>query len=150
MGDVLGKADLTPVAINAGRRLSDFLFGGKPRAPLDYSIVPSVVFSHPPIGSVGATEQEAKAQHGADKVKVYSTQFTPMYYSMKAAKGTFAAKVVVTLPEEKVVGIHMIGDGSDEMLQGFAVGVTMGMTKAQLDACIAIHPTASEELVLMR
>lgn len=149
IGDILGKADLTPVAINAGRRLSDWLFGGKPRAPLEYNNVPSIVFTYPPMGSVGLTEVEARQQHG-DAVKVYKTQFTPMYYSMLEKKGTCAMKLIVVGEEEKLLGLHMIGLGVDEMLQGFAVCVKLGLPKAQLDSVIAIHPTASEEVVLMR
>jgi len=150
VGDVLGKSDLTPVAINAGRRLSDFLFGGKPRAPLSYENIPTVVFTYPPIGTVGLTEAEALSKFGQDNVKIYKTQFTPMYYSMLTNKGTCAMKVICHGKDEVVVGLHIYGLGADEMLQGFAVGVKLGITKAQLDSCVAIHPTASEELVLMR
>jgi len=152
VGDVLSKMDLTPVAINAGRRLSDYLFGHKPRNPLNYENVPTVVFSHPPIGAVGLTEAQAKAKFGEENVKVYSTSFFPMHYSMSPPerKSRCVMKVVCTGPEEKVVGVHIMGHGADEMLQAVAVGVVMGMKKSDLDNCVAIHPTVSEELVLLK
>ncbi|HET7542749.1 MAG TPA: glutathione-disulfide reductase [Polyangiaceae bacterium] len=149
IGDVTGRATLTPVAIAAGRRLSDRLFGGKPQAKLDYQDIPSVVFSHPPIGSVGLSEADARALHG-DAVKVYSTRFTNMFYAVTEHKALTHMKLVCVGPEERVVGVHVIGRGADEMIQGFAVAVKMRATKADFDRTVAIHPTASEELVTMR
>jgi len=149
LGDVAGKVLLTPVAIAAGRRLSDRLFGNKPNAKLDYHNVPSVVFSHPPIGTVGLTEEQAREKHGAS-VKIYKTSFTNMYHAPTKRKTKTAMKLVCVGLEEKVVGIHVIGIGADEMIQGFAVAVKMGATKQDLDDTVAIHPTSSEELVTMR
>jgi glutathione reductase (NADPH) len=149
IGDVTGRAPLTPVAIAAGRRLSDRLFGGKADSRLDYSMIPTVVFTHPPIGTVGLAEPEARARYG-DAVKVYSTDFVPMYYAVMERKPRTAMKLVCAGPEEKVVGCHVIGDGADEMLQGFAVAIRMGATKRDFDDTVAIHPTSAEELVTMR
>jgi len=149
IGDVTGQAALTPVAIAAGRRLADRLFGGKADAKLDESNIPSVVFSHPPIGTVGMTEDEAREQFG-DDVKVYQSRFVPMYYAMTTRKQRSTMKLITMGAMEKVVGCHIIGDGADEMLQGFAVAIKMGATKADFDNTIAIHPTSAEELVTMR
>ncbi len=149
IGDVTGRATLTPVAIAAGRRLSDRLFGGKPQAKLDYQDIPSVVFSHPPIGSVGLSEADARALHG-DGVKVYSTRFTNMFYAVTEHKALTHMKLVCVGTDERVVGVHVIGRGADEIIQGFAVAVKMRATKADFDRTVAIHPTAAEELVTMR
>ncbi|HYP76197.1 MAG TPA: glutathione-disulfide reductase [Polyangiaceae bacterium] len=149
LGDVTGRATLTPVAIAAGRRLADRLFGGKPQAKLDYTDIPSVVFSHPPIGSVGLSEADARALHG-DAVKIYSTRFSNMFYAVTDHKALTHMKLVCVGPDERVAGVHVIGRGADEMIQGFAVAVKMRATKADFDRTVAIHPTASEELVTMR
>jgi len=151
LGDVTGPVELTPVAIAAGRRLADRLFGGVPDAKLNYENVPTVVFSHPPIGGVGLTEPDARQKYG-DGIKVYQSKFGNMLYSPlpeDAHKPRTAMKVICEGPTERVVGIHVIGLGADEMMQGFGVAVKMGCTKGDLDNCIAIHPTASEELVTM-
>jgi glutathione reductase (NADPH) len=149
IGDVTGRAALTPVAIAAGRRLSDRLFGGKTDRRLEYSMIPTVVFTHPPIGTVGASEAEARAQHG-DAVKVYVVDFTPMYHALTARKSHTDMKLVCVGPEQRIVGCHIIGTGADEMLQGFAVAIRMGATKRDFDDTVAIHPTSAEELVTMR
>ncbi|MCW8841422.1 MAG: glutathione-disulfide reductase [Gammaproteobacteria bacterium] len=149
VGDVTGRAQLTPVAIAAARRLGDRLFNNQPERHLVYENIPTVMFSHPPIGTVGLTEGEAREQHG-DAVKVYQTRFTPMYNALTPHKTNTAMKLVCVGAQEKVVGIHMIGHGVDEMLQGFAVALRMGATKKDLDDTVAIHPTSSEELVTMR
>nr|NIR28671.1 glutathione-disulfide reductase [Gammaproteobacteria bacterium]NIU03471.1 glutathione-disulfide reductase [Gammaproteobacteria bacterium]NIV50898.1 glutathione-disulfide reductase [Gammaproteobacteria bacterium]NIV75466.1 glutathione-disulfide reductase [Gammaproteobacteria bacterium]NIX84746.1 glutathione-disulfide reductase [Gammaproteobacteria bacterium] len=149
VGDVTGRAPLTPVAIAAARRLADRLFGKEPERHLEYENIPTVVFSHPPIGTVGLTEEEARAIHG-DAVKVYQTRFTPMYHMFTEHRTQTAMKLVTVGAQEKVVGCHMIGLGVDEMLQGFAVAVRMGATKRDLDDTVAIHPTSAEELVTMR
>jgi glutathione reductase (NADPH) len=149
IGDVTGRAALTPVAIAAGRRLSDRLFGGKPERHLNYEMIPSVVFTHPPVGSVGLSEREARGQFG-DAVKVYVAEFTPMYHAMTARKTRTDMKLVCVGPTEKIVGCHIIGLGADEMLQGFAVAIRMGATKSDFDDTVAIHPTSAEELVTMR
>jgi len=149
VGDVTGRAQLTPVAIAAARRLSDRLFNNMPERRLDYHNIPTVVFSHPPIGTVGRTEDEAREQYG-DSVKTYQTGFTAMYHALAPNPQRTAMKLVCVGPEEKIVGVHIIGMGADEMLQGFAVAIKMGATKKQLDDTVAIHPTSSEELVTMR
>ncbi|KAJ2764343.1 Glutathione reductase [Coemansia nantahalensis] len=152
LGDVFGKSELTPVAIAAGRRLADRLFGGPQfaQSQLDYVNIPTVIFGHPPAGTTGLTEDQARAAHGADSVKVYTTRFTNMYNALTPYKPPTAMKLVVAGPDERVVGLHIVGRGCDEMLQGFGVAVKMGATKRDFDACVAIHPTSSEELVTMR
>ncbi|NXV62834.1 GSHR protein, partial [Molothrus ater] len=177
VGDVCGRALLTPgtaalpppllnsvvprgsgslslpvpaVAIAAGRKLAHRLFEGRQDSRLDYENIPTVVFSHPPIGTVGLTEEEAVAIHGKDKVKIYNTSFTPLYHAVTQRKVKCVMKLVCTGKEEKVVGLHMQGLGCDEMLQGFAVAIKMGATKADLDNTVAIHPTSAEELVTLR
>ncbi len=149
IGDVTGRATLTPVAIAAGRKLSDRLFGGKPDAKLDYEDIPSVVFSHPPIGTVGLSEADAREQMEQD-VNVYTTRFNNMFYAVCEHKQPTCMKLVTVGREERVVGVHVIGRGADEMIQGFAVAVKLRATKADFDRTVAIHPTASEELVTMR
>jgi glutathione reductase (NADPH) len=149
IGDVTGRAALTPVAIAAGRRLSDRLFGNKADRHLEYSMIPTVVFTHPPIGTVGASEAEARAQYG-DAVKVYVADFTPMYHALTTRKTHTDMKLVCVGPEQRIVGCHIIGTGADEMLQGFAVAIRMGATKRDFDDTVAIHPTSAEELVTMR
>lgn len=149
IGDVTGKVPLTPVAIAAGRRLAERLFAGRPGRRLDYESVPSVVFSHPPIGTVGLTEAQARERYGTS-VRVYKAHFTPMRYALSEHGPATAMKLVCAGEEERVVGIHLIGDNADEMLQGFAVALTMGATKADFDNTVAIHPTSAEELVTMK
>ncbi len=149
IGDVTGREALTPVAIAAGRRLSDRVFGGMAGRHLDYERIPTVVFSHPPIGTVGLTEAAARELHG-DAVKVYRSGFVPMYYAFSEHKRRAEMKLVCVGAEEKIVGLHVIGQGADEMLQGFAVAVKMGATKRDFDDTVAIHPTAAEEFVTMR
>jgi len=149
LGDVTGRAPLTPVAIAAARRLGDRLYNNQKDRHLDYNLIPTVVFSHPPIGTVGLTEEEARKEHGG-AVKTYQTMFTAMYNSMTKHNVQTAMKLVCIGAQEKVVGCHIIGPGSDEMLQGFAVAMRMGASKKDFDDTIAIHPTSSEELVTMR
>ena len=149
IGDITGKIPLTPVAIAAGRKLADHLFKGKTESKVDYYNVPSVVFSHPPIGTVGLTEAQARELYHND-ITVYKSEFTPMRYALSTHSSTTAMKLVCAGSEEKVVGIHLIGDNADEMLQGFAVAVKMGATKADFDNTIAIHPSSAEELVTMK
>jgi glutathione reductase (NADPH) len=149
VGDVTGSLELTPVAIAAGRKLADRVFGGDETARIDYDGVPTVVFSHPPIGTVGLSETAARAKYGAT-VKVYEHRFTNLYYGVMARKARTTVRLVVVGPEERIVGIHVIGMGADELLQGFAVALRMGATKADLDRTIAIHPTAAEELVTIK
>jgi glutathione reductase (NADPH) len=149
IGDVTGRPALTPVAIAAGRRLSDRLFNGRTDRRLDYSNIATVVFTHPPIGTVGLSESEARALYG-DAVKVYVSDFTPMYHALTTRKSRTDMKLVCVGPEQKIVGCHVIGAGADEMMQGFAVAIRMGATKTDFDDTVAIHPTSAEELVTMR
>jgi glutathione reductase (NADPH) len=149
VGDVTGQAELTPVAIAAGRRLSDRVFGGMEGRHLDYDYIPTVIFSHPPIGTVGLTEPQARELYG-DDVQVYTAGFNPLYYGVLEHKVRAEMKLVTVGEDERVVGVHMIGQGCDEILQGFAVAVKMGARKQDLDDTVAIHPTAGEELVTMR
>lgn len=150
IGDITGKAALTPVAVSAGRKLAERLFADKPESRQDYEMIPSVVFAHPPVASIGQDEASAVETHD-DGVTVYESHFTPMRYAL-SSKGYHKTrmKLVCAGPEEKVVGIHLIGDAVDEMLQGFAVAVKMGANKADLDATVAIHPGGAEELVTMK
>jgi len=149
IGDITGQAALTPVAIAAGRRLADRLFGKQPDSHLDYDNIPSVVFSHPPLATVGLTEDEARELYG-DDVTVYQSRFTPLFHALTKRRVPSAMKLVTTGPQQKIVGCHVIGAGADEMLQGFAVAIRMGATKADFDNTVAIHPTSAEELVTLR
>ncbi len=149
IGDVTGRAQLTPVAIAAGRKLADRLFAGDTNAKLDYDNIPTVVFSHPPIGTIGLTEPQARERYG-DDVKIYQTRFNSMYYAMNHHKVATHMKLVCVGDNERVVGCHIVGQGADEMLQGFAVAIKMGATKADFDNTVAIHPTSAEELVTLK
>ena len=149
LGDVTGRAALTPVAIAAGRRLADRLYGGMDGRHLDYRLIPTVIFSHPTIGTVGMTEAEATSEYG-DAVKVYSSGFTPMFYALGEDKQRSVMKLITAGDDELVVGLNAIGDGADELLQGFAVAMRMGATKKDFDDTVAIHPTNAEEVVTMR
>lgn len=153
VGDVSGPIDLTPVAIAAGRKLAMRLFAGEEYKDLkqSYENVPSAVFAHPEIGAIGLTEPEAREKFGDENVKVYKSKFTAMYYAPldDEQKYPTAYKLVVTGPEEKVVGLHLIGDASSEILQGFGVAVKMGATKKDFDSVVAIHPTSAEEIVTL-
>ncbi len=149
LGDVTGQAALTPVAIAAGRRLADRIFGGMTDRHLDYTNIATVVFSHPPIGTVGLTEAAARECYG-DAVKVYTSGFVPMYHAVTVQKPRAEMKLICVGLEERIVGCHVLGDGADEMLQGFAVALKMGATKKDFDDTVAIHPTSAEEFVTMR
>ena len=162
LGDVTGQAELTPVAIAAGRALSNRLFGthhpsGGPHlstAKLDYSNIPTVVFSHPEVGTIGLTEPAAVSKFGKENIRVYHTKFTPMFYNFHPAEEKKLQpteyKLICEGPDEKIVGMHILGAGSSEMMQGFGVAVKMGARKRDFDACVAIHPTSAEELVTMK
>jgi glutathione reductase (NADPH) len=149
VGDVTGRAALTPVAIAAGRRLADRIFGGMKNRYLDYSNIPTVVFSHPPMGTCGLTEHDAREKYNGD-IKIYSSEFVPMFNSFTEHRQKARMKLITTGTDETVVGCHLFGPGSDEMLQGFAVALQMGATKKDFDDTVAIHPTSAEELVTMR
>jgi glutathione reductase (NADPH) len=154
LGDVTGQVELTPVAIAAGRKLAARLYGPEQfrTAKLDYGNIPSVVFAHPEVGSIGLSEPQAVEKYGRENLKIYKTSFTAMYYAMMDPdqKAPTSYKLICAGPEEKVVGLHIMGLGSGEMLQGFGVAVKMGATKADFDSCVAIHPTSAEELVTLR
>mgnify|MGYP003440177834 FL=1 len=149
VGDVSSRIALTPVAIAAARRLMDRLFGGQLDAKLDYDDIASVVFAHPPMGKVGLNEAEARERHG-DAVKVYTSSFRPMLHALANSPRRGLFKLVCVGEEERVVGIHLLGEGADEILQGFAVALKKGIIKRDLDDTMAIHPTSAEEVVLMR
>lgn len=149
LGDVTKAPALTPVAIAAGRKLADRLFGGKKHAHLDYNAICTVIFSHPTIGSVGLSEAEAIRQYGQEQIKIYKTQFNPMLDALTEDKTPTAMKLVTHGENERIVGLHVIGYGADEMLQGFGVAVKMGACKSDFDNTIAIHPTSAEEFVTM-
>lgn len=154
IGDAIGKADLTPVAIAAGRLLADKLFNGLEDGSMHYDTIPSVVFAHPPVGTIGCTEAEARDQHGDDNIKTYTASFTPLWagpWDMPAEdKPKMHMKLICAHAEQRVVGLHVVGDGADEMLQGFGVAMRMGATKADFDATVAIHPTSAEEFVTLQ
>jgi glutathione reductase (NADPH) len=149
LGDVTAAEKLTPVAIAAGRKLADRLFGGQPESHFDHENVPTVIFSHPPIGTVGIGEAEAVSRHGTEAIRVYESRFTNLFYALCEDRRPTHIKLVTRLPEERILGVHVIGLGADELIQGFAVAVKMGATKADFDRTVAIHPTAAEELVTM-
>ena len=149
VGDVTGREALTPVAIAAGRRLADRLFGGMSDRHLDYELIPTVIFTHPPVGTVGLSEQEARALHG-DAVEVFVSDFMPLYHGLTERRRRAEMKLVTVRPENRIVGLHVIGMGADEMLQGFTVSLRMGATKRDFDDTVAIHPTSAEEFVTMR
>lgn len=149
LGDNIGKVDLTPVAVKAGRLLAERLFNHQAEAHMDYSLIPTVVFSHPPIGTIGLSEDEAVAQYGKDNITVYNSSFGAMYTAVTRHRQVTRMKLICAGANEKVVGLHGIGHGMDEILQGFAVAIKMGATKADFDACVAIHPTSSEEFVTL-
>ena len=149
IGDVVGNHELTPVAIAAGRALSDRLFGDKENARLEYENIPTVIFSHPPVGTVGMSEEEARVVYG-NKVKIYKANFVSLRHSLIGVSSKAMVKLVCLGKEEIVIGCHIVGQGADELLQGFAVAIKMGAQKKDLDSTIAIHPTLAEELVTLR
>lgn len=150
LGDVTGKLELTPVAVKAGRQLSERLFNGKSRAKMDYKDVATVIFSHPAIGSIGLSEEAAIETFGEENIKVYRSSFTPMYTALGTHRQPSKMKLVCLGQEEKIIGLHGIGYGVDEMVQGFSVAIKMGATKEDFDNTVAIHPTGAEEFVTMR
>jgi len=151
VGDIMeGGVELTPVAVKAGRQLSERLFNNKPDAKMDYSLIPTVVFSHPPIGTIGLTEQQAIEQYGEKNITVYQSGFTAMYTAVTQHRQPCKMKLICAGENEVVVGLHGIGFAVDEMIQGFSVAMKMGATKADFDSVVAIHPTGSEEFVTMR
>jgi glutathione reductase (NADPH) len=150
IGDVTGKRLLTPVAVAAGRRLTQRLFGTDKKAHVDYRNIPSVIFTHPPIGSVGLSEQAAIEKYGRDQLTIHETQFNSLFYGISKQKIPSQMKLITLKPNEKIIGCHIVGNGADEMLQGFAVALKMGATKKDFDNTMAIHPTNAEEMVLLK
>jgi glutathione reductase (NADPH) len=156
LGDVTGQAELTPVAIAAGRHLGNRLFGPQEfsQAHLAYDTIPTVVFAHPEVGTTGLTEPEANEKYGKENIKVYQTKFSDMFFDTfppeEKKKEPTQFKIICEGKDEKIVGLHILGRGVGEMMQGFGVAVKMGATKKDFDSCVAIHPTAAEELVTMR
>jgi glutathione reductase (NADPH) len=150
IGDVSGRAQLTPVAIAAGRRLMDRVFGGQAGRHLDYESIPTVIFGRPPLGTVGLSERAAGERYGARNLTVYRASFVPLYHALTAAKPRSQMKLITAGAEQRIVGLHVVGQGADEMLQGFAVAIRMGATKQDFDDTVAIHPTSAEEFVTMR
>lgn len=150
VGDVTGRAPLTPVAIAAGRRLADRVFGGHAGRHLDYENIPTVIFGRPPLGTVGLSEEAARSRFGSGQVHVHHSSFVALYHALTTAKPRSQVKLVTAGPEQRVVGLHIVGPGADEMLQGFAVALRMGATKKDFDDTVAIHPTSAEEVVTLR
>jgi glutathione reductase (NADPH) len=148
VGDVTSRPELTPVAVAAARRLADRLFGGQPDSRMDYDNIPTAVFAEPPMAMVGLTEAQAREFHG-DQVRVYRANFTPLQWAVAGKQHKTLMKIVCEGEDERVVGIHVLGANADEMLQGFAVAMKIGLRKRDLEATIPIHPSSAEELVLM-
>ena len=151
LGDVTGGLELTPVALAEAMALVDRLFGpapGKPARAMDYANIPTAVFTHPPIGTVGLTEQQAREQFGA--IQVFRSDFKPLKHTLSGATERTLVKLIVDAASDRVVGLHMVGADAGEIVQGFAVALKCGATKAQFDATIGIHPTSAEEFVTLR
>ncbi|MEA5620198.1 glutathione-disulfide reductase [Cronbergia sp. UHCC 0137] len=148
VGDCTNKINLTPVAINEGRALADTLFGGKPRT-MSYENIPTAIFTTPEAATVGLTEAEAREEYG-DAVKVYRTRFRPMYYTLAGKDEKTMMKLVVDQNTDRVLGAHMVGTNAAEIIQGIAIAIKMGATKANFDATVGIHPSSAEEFVTMR
>ena len=148
VGDCTDRINLTPVAINEGRIFADVHFGGQSRE-MSYENIPTAVFSTPEAATVGLTETEAREKYG-HAVKVYRSKFRPMYYTLPDKQEKTLMKLIVDTTTDKVVGAHMVGDSAAEIIQGVAVAVKMGATKADFDATVGIHPSSAEEFVTMR
>lgn len=146
IGDVTDRIQLTPVAIREGHALADTLFAGA-QSRADHDLVASAVFTRPEAGTVGLTETEARTTHD---VAIYRTRFRPMYAAFAGQDSRMMMKIVVDKTTDKVLGVHLVGDGAGELIQAVAIAVKMGATKAQFDATVAVHPTAAEELVTLR
>lgn len=149
VGDVASPVQLTPLAIKAGRLLADRLFGKQPAQKIDQNCIPTVIFSHPPIGTIGMSEREAKKTYGED-VKIYLRRFKPMQAAFEDNAEFCVFKLITQASTDKIIGCHLMGEMVDEILQGFAVAIQMGATKQDFDNTLAIHPTIAEELVTIR
>ena len=151
LGDVVGRKELTPVALAEAMALVDDLFGpapGKAARRMDYENIPTAVFTHPPIGTVGLTEAQARQRHGA--IRVYRSDFKPLKHTLSGSGERTLVKLIVDDASDRVVGLHMVGQDAGEIAQGFAVALKCGATKAQFDATLGIHPTSAEEFVTLR
>jgi glutathione reductase (NADPH) len=149
VGDCTDRIQLTPVAINEGRAFADTVYGNKPRL-MSYTNIPTAIFTAPEAATVGLTEAEAKAQYGEEAIKIYRSKFRPMYYVLPNKEEKTLMKLVVEIATDKVLGAHMVGDYAGEIIQGVAIAVKMGATKANFDATVGIHPSSAEEFVTMR
>jgi len=147
VGDVTNRVNLTPVALAEGMAVARRLFGGK-ETQVDYDYIPTAIFSQPPVGTVGYSEEEAQKRFGA--IKVFTSTFTPLRYTVSAEKERSFMKMIVSASDDRVVGMHMCGEEAGEIMQGFAVAMRAGATKQQFDTTIGIHPSAAEEFVTMR
>ena len=147
VGDVTSRVNLTPVALYEGHAFADSVFGGNSR-PVNHQFVPSAVFSQPPVGTVGYSEEDAV--HHSGPVDVYLSEFKPMKNTLSGRDEKALMKLIVERESQRVVGVHVVGPDAPEIVQGFAVAVKSGLTKEQFDCTIGIHPTAAEELVTMR
>jgi len=149
VGDCTDRINLTPVAINEGRAFADTHFGGKPRQ-MSYENIATAIFSLPEAATVGLTEAEACDKYGEEAIKVYRTKFRPMYYTLPDKQEKTMMKLIVDTNTDKVLGAHMVGDSAAEIIQGIAIAIKMGATKADFDATVGIHPSSAEEFVTMR
>lgn len=149
VGDVTRDPAFTPYAVRSGRALADRLFGGRPDAIFAPEVFPRLAYAHPPIGSIGLTEARARERHGDAAIRTHVKRFVPMRLALGGSERRTVMKLVCAGADERIVGLHLCGDGVDEMLQGFAVAVTMGATRADFYATLALHPTSAEELVLV-
>lgn len=148
IGDVTACPALTPVAVAAGYTLVERLFGGQPESRFDYRAIPTVVFADPPLGMIGLTEAQARARYG-EAVRVYRKRFVPLQYAVAGHATPTVMKLVCSGDDERVLGLHALGPGVEEMLQGYAVAMRQGLTRRELRSAVAIHPTSSEEMLLM-
>jgi glutathione reductase (NADPH) len=147
VGDVTDRSQLTPIAIREGAAFAETVFNNTPLA-VDYSNIPTAVFSQPPVGTVGMTEEEAR--DNKFDVDIYKSVFRPMKHTLSGRDEKTLMKLVVDRQTDKVLGLHIVGPDSGEMIQAFGIAVKMGATKSQFDATVAVHPTAAEELVTMK
>jgi glutathione reductase (NADPH) len=149
IGDCTDRINLTPVAINEGRALADTLYGNRSRI-MSYEAVPSAVFTTPEAASVGITEDEAIAQYGEDNIHIFRSRFRSMYYTLPNKDEKTLMKLIVHSESDRILGAHMVGDSAAEIIQGVAIALKMGATKADFDATVGIHPSSAEEFVTMR
>ena len=149
LGDVTARVQLTPVALAEAMVVVDALFGTGQRS-MDYEFIPTAVFTHPSIGTVGYTEEAARERFGGDDIRVFRSEFKALRHTLSDSTERTLMKLVVQTSTDRVVGLHMVGAEAGEIVQGFAVALRAGATKAVFDSTIGIHPTAAEEFVTMR